>query len=130
MLKKLLLPIFLVCSTANAESKSYSEWDTQDKIQFNTYTALTIIDYKQTSWALKQKDDEGNFIYHESNPFLGNRPSDAKLATVQLASVAMMYYDTKHNGEKHRKLRWVLIAIKAATVLHNNNIGVTIGKSW
>lgn len=130
MLLKILLTFVLCCATAYADSKPYTEWDTQDKVQLTTYTVLSVMDYKQTSWALKQRDEQGNYIYHEANPLLGNRPSDGKLAAAQLLGVGVMYYDIKHNADEHRKLRWVVIFVKAAVVLHNDNIGITFNKAW
>lgn len=129
-MKYIILLLCLLAGNVQAQSKTYSEWATEDKAQFATYTALAVMDYKQTSWAMKQKDSEGNFIYQESNPFLGNRPSDTKIAVAQLASVGLMYYDIKHYGEEHRKIRWALIVLKTAVVVHNNNLGVTFNKVW
>ena len=130
MIKNPILIILLFLLSGIARAESYSEWETEEKIQFTTFTALSIIDYSQTSWAMKQKDEQGNYLYTERNPFLGNRPSDAKLAAYQLVAIGGMYYTISEYGDKHRKLRWILIAVKAAAVIHNDRVGISIHKVW
>ena len=127
-MKHLILLLCLLSSYCHASDENH--WSTQDKTQFATYTALSVIDYSQTSWAMKQKDSEGNYLYEEKNPLLGNRPSDEKIAIAQLLGIGVMYYDIEHYGDKHRKLRWVIIAIKTAVVIHNNSVGLTVSKVW
>lgn len=130
ILKTLFALTLLSASQVFAEAKPYDEWEQQDKVQLATYTALAIMDYQQTSWAMKQKDAQGNYIYSEQNPLLGERPSDTRLAVAQLLTVGAMYYDIKYYDDEHRKFRWVMIAIKVAAVVHNNNVGLTFNKVW
>jgi hypothetical protein len=128
IMKSVVLMLCLFAGSVRAESKPYDEWEQQDKVQFATFTTLAVIDYQQTSWGMKQKDEQGNYLYSEANPLLGSRPSDTKLAVAQLIGVSYMYYDIKKYGDKHRTARWFLIALKAATVINNNHIGLTITK--
>lgn len=126
----LFLPI-----TAYCEPRHFSDWSESEKIEFSVFTLMAIIDYKQTDWALEQIDATGNFLYRESNPLYGSRPSDSELALGTLIGITGYYYLISiSDSPKYHKIpmsvRKFALGIKFATVMHNNSVGITVKKVW
>lgn len=128
MLVAVLLP-----SVASAEFRHIDDWTKWQKVEFATYTALTYIDYRQTTWAVKQKHPNGTYLFDEVNPILGKRPDNIDVAVLLLASVATYYYLVGKSGENpvaSASARSIMMTARVAIILHNDSVGVNFNKVW
>lgn len=112
--------------------KHFSKWETSDKIEFSAFVGLSAIDYAQTTWAVRQKDLNGNPLYNEANPFYGKRPSNDKVMLGQLIGVGMYYWaiGSQDNHPNSKLFRGIILGTKLAVILHNDAIGVKVFKSF
>ena len=124
--------LFLCIPVAQAgEFRHFSEWTNKEKAEFATYTSLSIIDYKQTEWALDQNRKQGIYQYTELNPLLGSNPSDEKLMVATALQVAYYYWMIGADSEDKKYLRFVrgfASGIRVMAVIHNDGIGARITK--
>ena len=135
MLSKLLaaLCLCLAADTAIAEFRHFSDWTTEEKAWFTTYAASSYIDYRQTSWALNQRDVNGKYLFEEANPLLGKRPSSGKIAAFKLLGVAGLYYGIGEMGFSDKEFAWAAkaaVLVQAGVVVHNDSIGVSINVAF
>lgn len=130
----LLLVIMLFPSMASAgEFRHFSQWTNEQKAEFFAYSAISYVDYKQTTWALRQRDYAGNRYFYEINPILGKYPSDRSVAILALVGVSYYYY-LIGNDSRYPKFslmgRTAMFSAKTVVILHNDSIGVSISKVW
>src|SRR5258708_2157689 len=57
----------------NSFEKIYSDWSDSDKARQTAYTTLHLIDWNQSKKIQRNPD-----LYHETNPVLGNHPSQGQ----------------------------------------------------
>jgi hypothetical protein len=102
------------CIGDDAES---CRWSTGDTVRELTFTALVVADWSQTSWQLKHRGIE-------QNPFLGERPSQGRLALYML-STSMLHTGVAIILPRNWRDGWqyVSIGIESHTVYHNWRIG-------
>lgn len=131
---KLLFLLFIIffSNAAWGEGRSFSEWTPREKTEFFAYAALSYIDYRQTSWAMKQRTPSGEKSYREMNPLFGSNPSNSTLAAGMGVGVAIFYYliASSDNEETYRTTRAVLLTTRVAVVMHNDSLGVSISRAW
>ena len=122
---------FLDGTYAGDEFRHFNDWSKSEKLAFTSFVALQAIDVKQTAWGLKQKNENGNWLYKEANPLYGNRPSTSKLLALQALTTLGVYFlvgDTPPESKFRRRLYMALIPIKIAVVTRNNHFGLTFSK--
>jgi len=123
----------LLPSVASAEFRHIDDWTKWEKAEFATYTALTYIDYRQTTWAVKQTYPDGRHVFNEANPLLGERPEDVEVTLLLLLGIGTYYYLI---GSSHKdpissvSARSIMMTARVAIILHNDNIGVRFNKVW
>lgn len=121
-------------SMANAgEFRHFSEWTPEQKAEFLLFTGVSYIDYSQTTWAMKQKDTDGNRIYYELNPILGKHPSNESVALLSVIAVGYYYYLIGIDSvDKNSSImgRTAMFSIKVAAVLHNDSVGISFSTAW
>lgn len=130
-LVKILFFLFLIPTSYASEFRHFNEWTNKEKAEFATYTSLSIIDYKQTEWALDQNRKQGIYQYTELNPLLGSNPSDEKLMVATALQVAYYYWMIGADSEDKKYLRFVrgfASGIRVMAVIHNDRIGARITK--
>ncbi len=123
----------LLPSVASAEFRHINDWTKWEKTEFATYTALTYIDYRQTTWAVEQKHSNGAYLFDEVNPILGKRPDDIDVALLLLASVGTYYYlvgKSSENPVASASARSIMMTARVAIILHNDSVGVNFSKVW
>jgi hypothetical protein len=130
---KTLTIIFLLALSTPAYAARlihFNDWPIEEKLEFAAYAGLSLVDYQQTSWALRQKDSNGNYLYKEANPlltvFTGSRPSNEEMIAAQLLSLAGYYYMIA--TDQNKKYRYLTMGIKAAVVIQNDSVGISIKK--
>lgn len=100
-----------------------AEWDTTERIMFGTFVGLQVIDAAQTHYAVHHPDQ-----FRESNPILGDHPSDAKVIAFKAVAVGAVYWLVKDADPLTRKLALgFLDGFYIEIVNHNRSIGVKIG---
>ena len=122
---------FLDGTIAGDEFRHFNDWSKSEKLAFTSFVALQAIDVKQTAWGLKQKNENGNWLYKEANPLYGNRPSTSKLLALQALTTLGVYFlvgDTPPESKFRRRFYMALIPIKIAVVTRNNHFGLTFSK--
>ena len=122
---------FLDGTIAGDEFRHFNVWSKSEKLAFTSFVGLQAIDVKQTAWGLKQKNENGNWLYKEANPLYGNRPSTSKLLALQALTTLGVYFlvgDTPPESKFRRRLYMALIPIKIAVVTRNNHFGLTFSK--
>jgi hypothetical protein len=104
----------LGCIGDDAES---CKWSTGDTIRELAFMALIVADWSQTSWQLKHRGAE-------KNPFLGERPSQGRLALYML-STSVIHAGVSIILPRNWRDGWqyVSIGIESHTVYHNWRIG-------
>lgn len=121
-------------SMANAgEFRHFSEWSSEQKAEFLAFTGVSYIDYAQTTWAMKQRDANGNRIYYELNPILGKHPSKESIALLSVVAVGCYYYLMGNDSMSPNYSimgRTAMFSIKVAAVLHNDSVGVSVSTAW
>jgi len=130
---KIILLFLLSSSNCFADNfKHIGEWGTSKKLEFSTFVALSAIDYSQTSWALRQKDSKGEFLYYEVNPFYGKRPSNEELILGQLIAIGSYYWAIggENDNSNSKFIRGLIMGTKIMVVLHNDSVGIRISKSF
>ena len=119
---------------ANAgDFRNFSEWTPEEKAEFLLFTGATYIDFSQTTWAMRQRDANGNSTYYEINPILGKHPSNESVAIMSILGVAYYYYLIGSESD-HRLFsiisRSSMFSVKAVAILHNDSVGISISKAW
>lgn len=115
------------------EFRHFSEWTAEQKAEFAAFFAISYVDYKQTTWALQQKDSTGSRYFHEVNPILGKYPSDQSVAILSLLGVGYYYYLVGNDSKRPEFSvmgRTAMFSTKMLVILHNDSIGVSISKTW
>ena len=111
------------------EFRHFNDWSKQEKLAFTSFVALQAIDIKQTVWGLKQKRENGTWMFREANPVYGARPSTGKVVAIQaIATLGTYYVLGKAPKKARRKFFMVMIPIKLAVIVRNNHIGLTFSK--
>ena len=126
--KVILLFLLFSSSCFAGEFKHFNEWETSEKAEFSAFVALSAIDYSQSTWAMRQKDSNGNPLYYEWNPLYGKRPSNEKIALGQLLGIAAYYCVIGNQNPKF--VRGIVLGVKLGVVLHNDSVGIGISKSF
>ena len=116
---------FLDGNIAGEEFRHFNDWSTPEKLAFTSFVALQAIDIKQTVWGLKQKRENGTWMYKEANPLYGARPSTGKVVAIQaIATIGTYYLLGKTPKKTRRRIYMAMIPIKLAVVAHNSHIGI------
>lgn len=128
----ILLFLLLLSNTVTAEFKQFSEWDAIDRKLFLTNVALHYVDYKQTTWMLKQTDPTNTYyVYEEKNPLLGKRPHNDKLIIAKAANILLDYAVVGLIKDPYPEFtKWYLginCGILSTVVAHNHKIGISVG---
>jgi len=114
-MKKLLILLFLVASTAQAGTLSNA--DIQREVFFD---GLMVLDYAQTK-DIKHYPTTA----HERNKLLGEHPSDAAIRNYFLVTAAGHYLVTKTLPAAWRPAwQYGFILLEAVTVYKNKRIGL------
>ena len=120
---------FLDGTYAGDEFRHFNDWSKSEKLAFTSFVALQAIDIKQTAWGLKQKRENGTWMYKEANPLYGNRPSTGKVLAIQaIATLGTYYVLGKAPKKAKRRFFMVMIPMKLAVIARNNHIGLTFSK--
>ena len=120
---------FLDGTYAGDEFRHFNDWSKQEKLAFTSFVALQAIDIKQTAWGLKQKRENGTWMYKEANPLYGNRPSTGKVLAIQaIATLGTYYVLGKAPKKARRRFYMAMIPLKLAVIVRNNHIGLTFSK--
>lgn len=125
--------MLLVCGTAQAgEFRHFSDWTNKERAEFLVYAGLTYTDYRQTTWALKQKNSDGDFKFVELNPILGKRPSNGSVGALLTVSAICYYYLIGKDSNPHdtNKARVIFMSLRIAAVAHNDMIGISVSRAW
>ena len=134
MVRILVLFFVLLASTSYAQSHLYdygpsviedkaidNSWTTEDTLWQSAFVGITLVDYAQTSWAMRRAD------YREANPVLGPRPSQERLnysiGAAILAHTLISAYLDKPN---RRAWQIIGITIESWAVYHNYGTGCQI----
>lgn len=132
-MKLLIILLFsLFSNNILADNRSFKEWTPVEKLEFSLFAAATYIDYRQSSWAMKQQNADGTYIFYEGNPMYGKRPSSEKLMIGQALSLASYYYLIAEHGDNKAitLIRRSLLVAKIGITVHNDSIGVSVSKAW
>ena len=126
--------MLLFCGVAQTgEFRHFSDWTNKERAEFLVYAGLTYTDYRQTTWAIKQKNSDGNFKFVELNPILGKRPSNESVGALLTVGAIWYYYlmgkDTKPHDTTD-KARIIFMSIRIAAVAHNDMIGISVSRAW
>ena len=100
-----------------------AEWDAMDKVLFEGFVVLQVVDTLQTNEIRKHSDQ-----FRETNPFYGNPPSIARVVAVKSLLVGGTYWLVKDIDSMVRK--WTLGTLDmvyVSVVAHNYQVGVRIG---
>lgn len=119
-------------SVANAEFRHFNEWTNAEKTELAVYASLSYIDYRQTSWAMKQRNESGNYMFIEMNPLYGERPSDEKLMVGQLIGLVGYYWfiGNSNNLPQYHFAKGILLGAKLSVVIHHENIGISLSRAF
>ena len=126
MIKFFLLFLLFGTPAAAAEFRHFDSWTNKEKAEFITYGSLVYIDYKQSTWALKQRDANGNRLFREINPMFGKYPDDQELLVAQILSMGVYYYLVGNSYDPHT--RGTILGLRLAAVIHNDGMGARIYK--
>lgn len=127
MIKIFLLLLLLSSPAINAgEFKHFNEWTTAEKVEYSAYLGLTVIDYHQTMWAIRQHNEHGEPLFKEANPLFGPHPDKSIFLIAQLASSGIYYYMIGNSVDP--KYRASIFGIRLAVVIHNDSVGARISK--
>lgn len=129
---KLIIILLLSLFSNIAEARDFKDWTPAEKLEFSLFATAAYMDYKQSAWAMKYKAPDGTYVYYESNPVYGKRPSKETLMVGQIISLAAYYYLISEYGDNKTitlMRRSVLIA-KIGVVVHNDSIGISFSKAW
>ena len=95
------------------------EWDQADKILFGSFVAANVVDTLQTLDIVRHP------VYYETNPIMGNHPSDGVVLLTKAAFVGGMYWLVRDMASDRRKVVLGLAtAILIGMVVHNHQIGL------
>lgn len=99
---------------------AFDKWDKEDITLQTIFTIETLIDWKQTKTFVKK----GGI---ESNPFLGERPSQGKI-DLYIGSSILLHAGVSHILPKKYRNYWqlIFIGIEAQAIHHNYQAGVRI----
>ena len=126
--------MLLCCGTAQTgEFRHFSDWTNKEKAEFLVYTGLTYTDYRQTTWAIKQKNSDWNFKFVELNPILGKRPSNESVGALLAAGAIWYYYLIGKDTEPfdtNDGARVIFMSVRIAAVAHNDMIGISVSRAW
>lgn len=131
-MKIALIFILMACRTVCLAD----DWTTGDTVRQSIYTALVVIDWKQSSWAQSHPRTETKCTplnqcitisheYIEANPILGTHPSQGKLNNLVAASIvghAAISYMLPRGWREGWQYVW--IGIEGEAVNHNRSIGI------
>ena len=118
--RKLLLLLFLLPLTANAE---YKDWDKYDKELFWMSTTAIALDHLTTR-DLASRYDEG---YRERNPLLGEHPDKDTVDLFFLVNYVTHYYLTDYfQGDNRPVYMMVRLVVNGAASINNFNIGLGV----
>lgn len=97
---------------------AFDKWDKEDIILQSIFTLETLIDWKQTKVFTKKG-------IRESNPFLGEYPSQKKIDSLIGASI-LLHAGISHILPKKYRTYWQLIwiGIEGQAIHHNYRTGV------
>lgn len=128
------LIMLLVSSAASAsEFRHFSDWTTEEKMWFSSYSLLSYVDYKQTTWMLNQTNHVGEYTYEEKNPFLPKRVKNHQLAAAKVTSMMFQYWIVGKYGFEKETVKWGLIfntVSQGAVVVRNHSIGININVAF
>jgi hypothetical protein len=133
---KYLIFIFMLlfCEVAQTgEFRHFSDWTNKERAEFLVYAGLTYTDYRQTTWAIKQRKSDGNFQFVELNPVLGKRPSNESVGALLAVGAIWYYYLIGKDTEPfdtNDKARVIFMSVRIAAVAHNHMIGISVSKTW
>ena len=119
--------------TSAGDFRHFSEWTPEQKAEFFAFAGVSYVDYAQTTWAMKQRDANGNRLYYELNPILGKHPSKESVALLSVVAAGYYYYligSDSINPNYSIMGRTAMFSIKVAAVLHNDSIGISVSKAW
>ena len=135
-----ILILLLIPTLANAEYKFAENWTKTDTAWQVTFLSITAVDWMQTRWMAKQNWQWDGKYYHETNPFLGDFPSEGKVNTLiplamlghTLVALAIPPRSCTEEQEKNGRINinfrriWqcLFIGVESAAVYKNYTIGV------
>jgi len=127
MIKLLLLCLLLNSPALIAgEFRHFNEWTNKEKAELLAYSSLAYLDYRQTAWAIEQRDSLGNPLFSERNPAFGRYPEKNELIATQIIATGFYYYLVGKNYDP--LIRGSILGIRLAAVIHNDSIGARIYK--
>lgn len=130
-MKKIILSLLCLLMTNlgfAGEFRHWSDWTTEEKLEYSAYTLLNYTDFSQTELCVSQYPK-----CKEANPFLGSsKPNDATLVAAFILSQASYYYLIGMSGidSDAKKSRPFLFALKIGIVISNDSQGIKISKVW
>lgn len=118
-MKYLLWLVLLLCGSAGAESRPWTE---DEKRLFYVHSALVVADWSQTRQIAKNPTQ-----YFEYNPFLGKQPSLDKVDVWFVGTLVGSYFWFDYMEEKRGSYLFTASVIRGVIVGHNLNVGLRIG---
>ena len=122
-MKKLILALMLVLNS-QASNAEFSDWSQEDKVLGIAAAAVTAVDMLQTL-DIKRHRAEG---IRETNPILGDHPSDAKVLGYFASAAIAGYLIMDNTPPRWRK--WFatgVILVEADVVNKNYRLGLRVG---
>lgn len=112
--------IFLGLTLFIPVNSVFAEMQEEDKLLFNSFLALELIDWAQTLEIARNED------YIETNPILGENPSEKEVNLYFISCIGINYMIAKSDW-KYKKL-WLTLAtaLQAYCTTHNYRMGVRI----
>jgi hypothetical protein len=122
--------LLIIPSLSHSSSfRNFSDWTEEEKRAYLINQALHYIDYKQTVWAMRQVDENGNPLFVEANPAWGPRITKSTAMKVKVASAGLMYWVIGRYGfENPIAKRYVYgsMIVQTAVVVNNHSVGANI----
>ena len=110
------------------EFRHWSDWTTEEKLEYSAYTLLNYTDFAQTELCINQYPK-----CKEANPFIGSsKPNDSIIVGAFLLSQLSYYYiiGISDSSSMAKKSRPFLMAVKIGIVVSNDSQGIKISKVW
>jgi len=124
-MKALLLCLILLLPAAlRAEEKV---WSTTELSLLAAYQVARFVDWRQTLNIAEQRNPDGSYAWHETNPLLGRHPSVGRVNTHYAISAIGVAALAHYLPNRYRKpFLTGAVVFEVAIVARNYNLGIAM----